>query len=223
MTINTERLAYWYFRLNGFVGNESYIVLRGRNNSNHATDIDYLGVRFPHRKELYENKNNWMKDDENSKLFKYLPKGKLFICLAEIKQGTPYFNDSWTNESLKTLEQLLLSLGCISIRNIPKVVKQLHKKGFCNIYKNYISFVAVGDSNTSEKIPYNRIPIISWEEILFFIYNRFKDYKLEKSNLNEWSNFSEAKQLKEAAMKFNSFIEFKDNINISAEPLSQLN
>lgn len=217
MTINTERLAYWYFRLNGFLGNESYIIHRQRNSPNHATDIDYVGVRFMHRKELYENKDNWMKDDENSKLFKYRPTGKLFICLAEIKQSTPNINSTWTDENLNTLEQLLLSIGCISLKHVSKVVKNLQKKGYCNIYKTYITFVAVGNSNQSIRIPYDKIPIISWEEILDFIYNRFKDYKVEKSNLKEWSNFGEAKQLKELAVNSRDVNEFQASITITAE------
>ncbi|MDK2977465.1 MAG: hypothetical protein PWP52_179 [Bacteroidales bacterium] len=219
MDINTEKLAYWYFRLNGFLGNDSYIIHRQLQSSDHATDIDYIGVRFMHRKELFENNDNWMKDDENSKLFQYYPKGKIFICLAEIKKSTPKINKTWTDESKNTLIQLLLSVGCISHKKIQKVVFSLQKKGFCNIYKNYITFIAIGDFNESSIVPYEKIPIISWKEILNFIYYRFKDYKIEKSNLKEWSNFGEIKKVKEKIFKCGSFEEFYDSINLIAEPV----
>lgn len=218
MDINTERLAYWYFRLNGFLGNDSYIIHRQAQSSDHATDIDYLGVRFMYRKELFEDKDNWMRDDENSKLFKYYPKGKIYICLAEIKKGTPKINATWTDDKKDTLVQLLLSLGCINHRQIPKVVSSLQRKGFCNIYKNYITFIAIGDSNVSSHVLFEKIPIICWKEILEFIYNRFRDYKIEKSNLKEWSNFGEAKKLKNQVFECGTFEEFYNSIKLTVVP-----
>jgi hypothetical protein len=216
MDINTEKLAYWYFRLNGFLGNDSYIIHRQLQNSDHATDIDYLGVRFMHRKELLEDKDNWMRDDENSELFKYYPKSKIYICFAEIKKGRPKINKTWTDETKNTLLQLLLSVGCISHKQIPKVVSSLQRKGFCNIYKNYITFISIGDldENKTKSVPYDRIPIIGWKEILNFIYNRFKDYKIEKSNLKEWSNFGEIKKLKEKIFECESFEQFYTSIKL---------
>ena len=44
-----ERLAYWYLRLNGFLTIENFI-LHPRTTGKQKTDIDLVGVRFPHRK-----------------------------------------------------------------------------------------------------------------------------------------------------------------------------
>jgi hypothetical protein len=46
-----EEIAYWYFRLNGFLTIPSFVlypVQRGPQ----RTDADLLGVRFPHRGEF---------------------------------------------------------------------------------------------------------------------------------------------------------------------------
>lgn len=217
MYINTEKLAYWYFRLNGFLGNDSYIIHRQLGSPEHSTDIDYLGVRFMHRKELFEGEDNWMRDDENSELFKYYPKGKIYICFAEIKKGEPKINKTWTDETKETLVQLLLSVGCISHKQIPKVVSSLQKKGFCNINNNYITFIAIGDSSYKSCIPYEKIPIIYWKEILRFIYDRFRDYKIEKSNLKEWSNFGEIKELKNKVFECESFDDFYESFDLKVD------
>ena len=49
-TLTPERLAYWYFRLNGFLTTENFIVHPDRG-PNQRTDADLLAVRFAHRKE----------------------------------------------------------------------------------------------------------------------------------------------------------------------------
>lgn len=45
-----ERLAYWYFRLNGFMTIENFLV-HPETGSNPRTDVDILATRFAHRRE----------------------------------------------------------------------------------------------------------------------------------------------------------------------------
>lgn len=54
-----ERLAYWYFRLNGFLTTENFVVHPDIGN-NQPTDADLLGMRFAHRA---ENLIDPMQDD----------------------------------------------------------------------------------------------------------------------------------------------------------------
>lgn len=58
--IHPEKLAYWYFRLNGCLTIENFVVhpdwRRGQQ-----TEIDLIAVRFPHRAELL---NKSMIDDQ---------------------------------------------------------------------------------------------------------------------------------------------------------------
>ncbi|GHU93686.1 hypothetical protein FACS1894156_0880 [Bacteroidia bacterium] len=211
MEITSERLAYWYFRLNGFFGNDNFIIHRGLGNPEHATEVDYLGIRFMHRKELYEN-DQWMRDDDSSDLFKYhrKHKDKIYICLAEIKTNIPEINSSWVENRKDTLKQLLLSLGCICKKQIPKVIHQLQRHGHCTIHRYHISFVAIGNQRTSPNISFN-IPIISWEEVARFIYNRFKIYHVEKSDLHG-GVLEEAYKLKELVEISHSVEDFYSRI-----------
>jgi hypothetical protein len=218
MTISTEELAYWYFRLNGFFGNGNFIIHSALGRANHATEIDFLGMRFAYRKELYDSRSKeWMKDDCSSGLFKnFKPsKRRTYICLAEVKRGEPRINSAQA-ENPEALKQLFLSLGCIPKWNIPGIVRRLQKYGFCNTHLYHISFVAIGESpNPIGGFRFPRIPIITWDEVLRFIHERFRDYNIEKQNTHEWNEFHQKIiEIKDLARDHSSFEDFKNQINI---------
>jgi hypothetical protein len=55
--LDPEKVAYWYFRLNGFFQIENFVVHPERRGTQ-RTDADLLAVRFPHRAErLFDNPN----------------------------------------------------------------------------------------------------------------------------------------------------------------------
>lgn len=59
-----EKVAYWYFRLNGFLQIENFVV-HPSSRGGQRTDADLLAVRFPYRAErLIDNPNDIMIDDE---------------------------------------------------------------------------------------------------------------------------------------------------------------
>jgi hypothetical protein len=49
--IKTEKLVYWYLRLNGFLTIENFVVHPDQSREQ-RTDVDIIGVRFPFRAEL---------------------------------------------------------------------------------------------------------------------------------------------------------------------------
>ena len=54
MKIKTDDLAYWFFRLNGFLSIVNFVVHKDTRSEAGGTDADILGVRFPYRAELFE-------------------------------------------------------------------------------------------------------------------------------------------------------------------------
>ncbi len=48
--LSAEKVAYWYFRLNGFLQIENFVVHPSSRGSQY-TDADLLAVRFPYRAE----------------------------------------------------------------------------------------------------------------------------------------------------------------------------
>ena len=62
--LDPEKVAYWYFRLNGFLQIENFVVHPERRGGQ-RTDADLLAVRFPYRAErLFDDPNDIMADDE---------------------------------------------------------------------------------------------------------------------------------------------------------------
>jgi hypothetical protein len=210
MNISSENLVYWYFRLNGFLGNNNFIIHRTLENGEHVTDLDFVGVRFQHRKELYDDSTEFMRDDYSSSLFNPKYKDKDFICIVEAKASRPSINSSWLET--ENLNQVFLSVGLLNPKRLPKIVEQLRKKGSCTYNRYYISFIAIASFKPrinagSRSNIINKIPVITWEEVLTFIYGRFKKYNRVKSQMNEWGN-SEGQQLKiivDDSQDFNEF------------------
>ena len=64
-SLDPEKVAYWYFRLNGFLQIENFVVHPERRGGQ-RTDADLLAVRFRHRAErLFGSPNDIMTDDEH--------------------------------------------------------------------------------------------------------------------------------------------------------------
>ena len=216
MDIYSEELAYWYFRLNGFFGNQNFLIHKKLHHRGNATEVDYLGVRFMHRKELSEpGSSEYFEDDNESKLFKYYNKqkikGNIYVCIGEVKKGQPEINGPLLKDN--SLKQLLLSLGCVHKKAIPKVIKKLLTNGFCCINRYYITFVLIGEYDNSDVIPY-KIPVITWNEIKSFIYKRFKEGKTEKSDIYYWAELPSINDLVSKIKTFNKVEDFIKETNV---------
>jgi len=79
MTLSPEAVGYWYFRLNGFLTIQNFVV-HPDDAGNQNTDADIIGVRFPYRAELLRNP---MQDDD---VFTSV-EDKPFVVFVETKKG----------------------------------------------------------------------------------------------------------------------------------------
>lgn len=91
--IGSEKLAYWYLRLNGFLTITNFVVHPDFGRSQ-RTDVDILGCRFPYRQELLENS---MLDDKAL----IMSESKPTIVIAEVKSNTCNLNGPWTDPEKK--------------------------------------------------------------------------------------------------------------------------
>src|SRR6266403_1355615 len=84
--LDPEKVAYWYFRLNGFLQIENFVVHRARRGGQ-RTDADLLAVRFPYRAELLlDQPEQPMPDDVNTlDLSPHL----IDVVIAEVKTNQP--------------------------------------------------------------------------------------------------------------------------------------
>ena len=97
--LNAEKVAYWYFRLNGFLQFENFVVHPEKRGSQ-RTDADLVGVRFRHRKEFAFDHPHPMPDDERLELSPRFTD----VVIVEVKTSQPCtLNGPWTNPERKNV------------------------------------------------------------------------------------------------------------------------
>ena len=203
--IHPEKLAYWYFRLNGCLTIENFVVhpdwRRGQQ-----TEIDLIAVRFPHRSELL---NKSMIDDQ--KIFS--DPSRIRIIFAEVKKGTCNLNRTLENRQLKNMQRILQALGAFKLSRTNTVANSLYGNGVYKDSTYHVSILLVGSNENKElKKKYPEVPQLTWEEILKFIFLRFQKYKNQKLSHSQWDDVGQL--LWNRAMEFNDFDGFKNSIEV---------
>jgi hypothetical protein len=84
--LNPEKVAYWYFRLNGFFQIQNFVVHPERSGGQ-RTDADLPAARFPFRAErLFDDASDVMADDEQRLA---LSRERIDVVIAEVKTNQP--------------------------------------------------------------------------------------------------------------------------------------
>lgn len=208
--ISSERLAYWFLRLNGFMTTYNFVVhpeqadLAG--NYLQQTDIDVIGVRFPHRQ---ENRKRPMADHE--KFCHQLVQ----LVLAETKSGQCQLNRSWCDPSRENMQKVLSAAGILPPDLIEEASTALYQGGQWKNDVVWVRWAVFGEShNRGLSRSYPGLPQLTWKEhVLPFVYSRFRDYSQEKRMHDQWDE--DAKGLFRAALNIDSVNEFVDAVEIS--------
>src|SRR5450432_1539877 len=113
--LDPEKVAYWYFRLNGFFQIENFVVHPERRGSQ-RTDADLLAVRFPHRAErLFDNPNDVMADDEHRLVLSH---DLIDVLIVEVKTSHCTLNGPWTEQDRQNVHRVLAAIGCLAPNQI---------------------------------------------------------------------------------------------------------
>lgn len=179
MQIKAESLEYWFFRLNGFLTIRDFLVHR-ESSRDRGTDVDILGVRFPYRAELF---NKPMKDYVTFSHIKDRP----YILIAEVKKGLCALNGPWVEPEHRNMHKVLRAVGAFPKDEVEKIAEELYASGYFEDKDYYISLFCVGARKNDavlERFP--KVPQLVWEDILGFIYQRFRLYRDEKSWHDPW-------------------------------------
>jgi hypothetical protein len=179
MNINAERLAYWYLRLNGFLTIPGFVVHpdRGRNQE---TDVDIIGVRFPYRAE------NLVRPMEDDPRFSAVGE-KTLVALAEVKTGAMRLNGPWTNAERNNMLRVLRAVGPLPQEEADSAARALHKEGLYRSQLYQVMLICIGARpNMDLEKSHPAVPQITWDEVLVFIYDRFRTYRKEKRSHPQW-------------------------------------
>jgi hypothetical protein len=187
--LDPEKVAYWYFRLNGFLQIENFVVheVAGGQRGNQRTDADLLGVRFRHRREfLIDRPQDPMEDDPRLLLSPDLDD----VVIVEVKANQQCaLNGPWTNPTDRNMHRVLAAIGLAPQDAIDEVAERIYRDG-CLIFRGTrIRLVAIGDRQNSELgETYYGVVQLSWDDVLGFIYERFQRYRNQKRNVHQWDD-----------------------------------
>ena len=122
-----EKVAYWYFRLNGFLQIENFVVHPERRGSQ-RTDADLLAVRFPYRAErLFDDPNDIMADDEHRLA---LSRDLTDVVIVEVKTNQPCtLNGPWTRQDQQNVHRVLAAIGCLPPDRIANAAADIYRAG----------------------------------------------------------------------------------------------
>ncbi|MEA3538364.1 MAG: hypothetical protein U9R73_04465 [Pseudomonadota bacterium] len=185
--LTPERVAYWYFRLNGFLQIENFVV-HPKLYGGQRTDADLIGVRFPFRAErLIDDPDDVMQDDADRL---QLLSDRTDIVIAEIKTGRCALNGPWTNEEHQNIHRVLAAIGGLPADAIDDAANALYSAAsFDHPNHPRVRLILVGrepDGNIAQK--YAGITQLTWAEVLSFIFQRFHRYNRQKAQVDQWDD-----------------------------------
>lgn len=194
--MNPEKVAYWYFRLNGFFQIENFVVHPTRRGSQ-RTDADLLAVRFPFRAErMFDDPTDIMADDVE----RLALSGDLIdIVIAEVKTNQPCtLNGPWTRQDRQNVHRVLAAIGCLSPDQIEAAAAEIYRAGFYRGDTLRIRLVAVGrDRSQDIATTYPEVTQLVWSGMLAFIWDRLHHYRQQKTQVDQWDQ--EGREIKRLA------------------------
>lgn len=183
--LDPEKVAYWYFRLNGFFQIENFVVHPERRGGA-RTDADLLAVRFPFRAErLFEDRDDIMVDDVQ----RLALSGDLIdIVIAEVKTNQPCtLNGPWTQQGRQNVHRVLAAIGCLPHDRIEAAAADIYRAGSHRSDTLRIRLMAVGrDRSQDIATVYPDVTQLIWPEMLAFIWDRFHRYRQQKAQVDQW-------------------------------------
>ena len=127
-SLNPEKVAYWYFRLNGFFQIENFVV-HPPGHGGQRTDADLLAVRFPFRAErLIDDPNNTMADDEQGLA---LSDDRIDVVMVEVKcnQRCKLNGPCDTRRDRQNVDRVLAAIGCVPRDQIEQTAADIYRVG----------------------------------------------------------------------------------------------
>ncbi|SEK16236.1 MULTISPECIES: hypothetical protein [unclassified Variovorax] len=187
MDIRSERLAFWFLRLNGFLTIPNFIVHPEGPRLDGAfpqqTDVDVLGVRFPFRA---ENRARPMGDFA---LF-LGEQRRPMVVLSEVKTGRCGLNGPWTDPKRENMEKVLHAGGFRPAEQVDDIAQSLYRSGIWQDDELVIRILCFGaEHNAGIGRSHPEVHQLLWQQdVLPFVYQRFFEYRLEKQMHHQWDD-----------------------------------
>lgn len=186
--LDPEKVAYWYFRLNGFLQMESFIV-HPPGKGPQRTDADLLGVRFPYRREMFfDDPDNAMQDDVGVlSLLDDAPD----VAVIEVKLNQPCsLNGPWSDQDHQNVHRVLAAIGCFPVDKIDEAAEALYTSGtYLNEGSTRVRLISLGRERSPElEERFPDVVQITWENVFSFIGNRLHEFRTNKRDVSQWDH-----------------------------------
>ena len=180
-TLPTEKVAYWFFRLNGCMTIENFVVHPDFSDpeSSQRTDADILGIRLPYRSE--GQRDSPMPDHLS------LRSDRPLLFIAEVKLRTCELNGPWTDPGRGNLPRVLRAAGLHEPDEIDPVAEALYTKRHFIGPRSEVRLYAIGDEGADDLLRRRSgvVPLL-WTDILGFIHDRSTTYRRVKADHQQW-------------------------------------
>ena len=141
------------------------------------TEVDVLGVRFPHSTEF--------KDDSEL----HFPNDRVDIVLAEAKRKKiEALNGPWSCQEKGALDYVLKRVGVVPADQVRELTATLYTKRNAEIDGYRIRVVCFADT-ISEELRKEGVSFIPWAQALTFIQERFAENTKLKEDHQAWDDF----------------------------------
>jgi hypothetical protein len=169
-----EQVALWYLRLNGYFAIPNFIA---HGNIETRTDVDVLGVRFPHSCEFEDDTKRLDIRAEN-----------IDVVLSEVKKGRCKVNGPWRQrEPNRALEYVLRRVGLFDEE--ASIVDAANALYSTRRYENDRFSVRIICFGRKRNASLTGVTQILWSDVISFISSRFDRYKREKADNQYWDSF----------------------------------
>ncbi len=148
-----------------------------------------------------------MADDEHRLA---LSRDWIDIIIAEVKTSQCTLNGPWTQQDNQNIHRVLAAIGCLSPDQIEQAAEDIYGPGI-HVSKLgvRIRLAAVGrERSEGLSAAHPGVVQLTWEEVLAFIWDRFRRYRRQKTQVNQWDEQGKTiKRLADTSKDAKTFIE----------------
>ncbi len=177
-----EWMCLWYLRLNGYFTTPNFIAHRRGGT---LTEVDILGVRFPHSIETADGTQ--FDDDQDLGI----PGERIDVVFAEAKRNRiDELNGPWRDPSTRALDYVLRRAGMVPGAELATLAEHLYKHrkwvGPDHQVRIVVFADTIGDGLRKEEVAF-----VGWQQVLSFVRKRFTENDRLKAEHEAWDEFGQ--------------------------------
>ena len=136
-----------------------------------------------------------------------------YIIIAEVTRGRCKLNGPWTEPQKENLQRVLRTMGAFRKQEIEIAARAVYESGMFLSDSYHFTLACFGkDFNSSINRDFPVVPQILWDNVLEFIYNRFKKYPDQKASHGQWDK--DGKNLWNSVWNHENLENFKTKVSI---------